>query len=209
MTKILKTDNERIEKIVSLLQEEAFDYFLNMRLYNARYNDNHMEIIQNYSSFSQQTFAQFKNEKLKDAKNVFDLALTELVGFMLDHFFLMHDNRTYILYPDQKNSSDSDDQIFWHEKLNELHKLINNVNSSYKKMFLTMKKYMEDKNTDNIQGISIKNSKVHFGQGNIVGNNKIINNSVTKKWWEKSWVQIIFIISAIFTIVTFIVWLFS
>jgi len=204
MVNILTTDKERIEKIAELLQEEFFDYFLNMHLYNANYNDEQLKIIRNYFIFSEQTFSQFKNDELKKAKNMFDVSFGKLWEYMIVSFFRSQNAEIFVLFPDQKNSSEPEHQIFWHEKLDKLRELINDVNLNYKKLFLTMKEYMEDKNINNTQGILIKNSKVHFGQGDIVGNNKIINNSMAKKWWEKTWIQIVFIISAVFTVITFV-----
>lgn len=203
---LITTDRERIEKIIELLPEEYFDYFLNMSLYNARHKDKQLDTVQKYINFSRQTFSQFSDKKLKDAKKIFDISLNKLVNFMVYNFF-RHTQDLFILYPDQKNSPKSDDRIFWERKLNELRKIIDEVELNYKNLFMVMKKNMENNNETKGSQFQINRSQVHFGNGNNIVDNKIIKES--KRWWEKTWIQAIALVSSLLGIISFVLYLFN
>ena len=156
--KTMTTDKSRINKFIKLLPEQRVDDFLNFHLFNARYTQKDLDFTNDYLYECDKIFFQFSSDNLSKLKKVFDNSFKKLTSFIASNFFRIQAG-IYVLYPDFKNSLDTEKQNAWHKKLNEVNKLADITEKDYKNLLKEMKKYLEEaEQKKSAATINIKNS---------------------------------------------------
>ncbi|MCX6723165.1 MAG: hypothetical protein NT094_03850 [Candidatus Staskawiczbacteria bacterium] len=124
----LINDTERLNKFLEILPEIDVYEFLNHELCKAQYIDQHANMIDEYNQYKQTVLSHFHNQKIEDAKKIFDLVFDKLHSFLLNNFYQLGDSHLMGLLPQDKFSNWN----FWGEKLNELTLLCNEFEKKYK-----------------------------------------------------------------------------
>lgn len=137
-------DKNIYAEIVDIISPEFINDFFEILGYN-RYEKEHMYALMRYVEYSKRADKYFFNKKIQASKNEFDKALTELIHFLVHHFFVpKNPNLTYFeLYPDLLDNK-SGEEIPKYEKLykqreEELSDLQDNTKDKYNNFIRTAK----------------------------------------------------------------------
>lgn len=187
----LLDDKSRFLAILELLSEKFVDDFVNYYLHNAYYPREYSPTLDMYARKKDEVLSAFESKKIEVARNQLNGTFDELNRFLINNFstpnehYRMHKNPPFLyLAPrihhnfrlsEGGNTQDATkDSNEWNKLKQETDALAENFEKAYKNFVKIVKKEIES------------------GQ------------ETKKKWWEKSWVQIVALIGALASIIGFL-----